>query len=182
MLNSILALGLLFQIHNQDTLASKSKVAYYEDLSKYRIKANSITATETVVAINPAQSSIGEGIIPQRDDNDEIDAALVLIAQANEHLETIQGHRILVHSGIDKATAELVMAEAQKAAYGKVGDRVRMDYEVPNYKVVLGWFLNKVKAYQALKVILPRCPDAIVTTESLRLKSVVSSYKKNGRF
>ncbi len=161
-------------------------VHYQEDLSKYRIKASSIQSLspdKTTVGSAGATNMEGstDGIIPNNTDNSAVEAALSVLSQANDNLKTMSGHRVLVHSGTDKEAAERAVNDAQKAAYGKVGDRPRMDYEAPNYKVRMGIYLNRVKAYQVCKIIAEKCPTAIVTNEPVSLNHIISLYKKYGK-
>lgn len=96
---------------------------------------------------------------PEQDVTENLDELLAAIIKRNGDIKFIPGYTIQVYSGRSRENADMVKTEI----YRQVPDaRPRQDFDVPNYKVSVGHYLEKIEAQKAFTELKKHFPQAIL--------------------
>lgn len=118
---------------------------YSEDVAEFRPK---FEVKEVVVEINDSASSDASADVePVMDQNDKVDDMVETMAEGNDRYEYMTGYRIQIYSGESEAGAN---AARTKARNYFTSDElpIEIKYELPNFKVKAGDFIDKLDAYR----------------------------------
>lgn len=121
-----------------------------EDLSRYRpVFAPTATATQPVVP-KPA-------VVPTNQVNSQIDQRLRDQAFTNQNVKYAQGYRILAYVGMQR---EQVMAIRREIISRYPEETDYISFKQPTYRLLIGDYLTRLEAEQAMLRIKPFAPRA----------------------
>lgn len=135
---------------------------YYENLAVHRKKFKTSPS-----AIQPPRQSRKKHkhvhITPQYDITEQLDYLLECKKEIDCQQKYIPGYTVQCYKGSSREEA-LQISKRLYAAYPQIEPEV--SYDVPNYTVRLGKFLDKLEAYFAYAAIKKHMPQAIIRPAS----------------
>lgn len=146
---------------------------YYEDLSVFRpIYATSETTDRQLVELlNTGESELEPLEIPEEfkaefDLTYKLDSLLDSVAINNQQLKFYQGYTIQVYTGNSRDEAN----QAKAVVYRILpSSRPEVSYDLPNYKVKVGKFNNRLEAQKDFAEIKRKFPKAILVPQQFRI-------------
>jgi hypothetical protein len=165
----IIAISILIGCKSPTTVTSSTQnTNFNDDVSNFRIKFNpddvavkNSTMQET--SIKPPTSLQ----TPLGNMNVTLDTLMSEIAESNKSF-TIKGYRIQIYSGLERKEAEKAIAELNNARL-VFDERPELEYVQPNFKVKLGNYLDKPKAYETYYKIKGIFPSASIIYEKIKI-------------
>ncbi len=136
---------------------------FTDDLTAYRIKVES-TRNENASANQAEMVSWGDLAFDASVTKD-IDALVAQMARTNLRVESFPGYRIQVYSAGDRNEAEKVIKYLEEKLEIKVP--IYLNYEQPNFKVKIGDYTNRVKAYEMHFLLKEEYPDSIIIRDKV---------------
>lgn len=121
-----------------------------EDLSRYRPVFTSPAATAQPVGPKPA-------VTPTNHMNSQIDQRLRDQAVTNMNVKYAQGYRILAYVGLERDQA-MAIRRAVISRYPEETDYIT--FKQPTYRLLIGDYLTRLEAEQAMLRIKPLAPKA----------------------
>lgn len=165
MLHRLLVFTLLISISSCTLLTQTQRGAYSEDLSKHRktFKAKKITHDSS----QPVQYWDTQKHIPitsLQAVTEQLDVLLERKKLASEQVRHITGYTIQVYTGGSREAAFKVRNQLLMH-YAALKPEIK--YNLPNYTVRIGKFLDKLEAYAVYAAIKKQMPQAIIRPISL---------------
>jgi hypothetical protein len=77
------------------------------------------------------------------------------------------GYRIKIHFGVDRDKAEAIRA---KFATRFIDYETKLDYQQPNFVVLVGDYKTKLEAFESLKKIQPEFPNSFIVKGKIKMK------------
>ncbi|SMB96467.1 hypothetical protein SAMN00120144_2764 [Hymenobacter roseosalivarius DSM 11622] len=121
-----------------------------EDLSRYRPVFTSPSAATTPAGSKPT-------ITPTNHVNSQIDQRLRDQAFTNQNVKYAQGYRILAYVGLERDQA-MAIRRAVISRYPEETDY--MTFKQPTYRLLIGDYMTRLEAEQAMLRIKPLAPRA----------------------
>ncbi|MCP4521469.1 MAG: hypothetical protein GY827_07225 [Cytophagales bacterium] len=149
--------------HTTQATAMKKKKKYRENVQKHRKKYTPETAESQV-------NDTIQIIEPNFDQTAEVDSLLDKLSSEYKRYTKSRGYRILIYSGpseIEAIKAEEALREIEVNIYGdttSVFQDIPMikTYQAPNFKVLVGNYIDKLLAHQMLLQIKDEFPNALL--------------------
>lgn len=152
-MRSIFAIILLF-------IVQLSSAQYSEDVTNFR---PTFEVEEIVIAID--DSVIVEDIIePEHDLTKKIEESIDILAEKNSEFEYSPGYRIQIYAGTSEGSAQSVRNIA-RSYFTSDELPLELKYELPNFKVKAGDFVDKLTAYRWYLKLKEHFPRALLVPE-----------------
>ncbi len=144
------------------------KTTFTDDMSNYRIAinpANNIASSDidssstTMLSWSSLESSYSV--------NDSIQATVQQIALANTIIESFPGYRIQVYSASSRENALEIIKYLEEEL--KIKDPIYLHYEQPNFKVKIGDYTNRIRAYEVHATLKTEYPYSIIIRDDIKL-------------
>lgn len=151
------------------TVSNPQNTNFSDDVSSFRIKFNPTdTPVQTVNSSNNAvKSPITNLQEPVGSMQITLDTLLGQIAESNKSF-SVKGYKIQIYSGLDRKEAEKAIADFNNLRMG-LEDRPELEYAQPNFKVKVGNYLEKPKAYELYYKIKGVFPSASIIYEKIKI-------------
>lgn len=164
-------LALLGGCKTTSTVSNSQNTNFNDDVSSFRIKFNS-TETPPIQATNPDNNnSVKQPITnlqePVGSMKITLDTLLGQIAESNKSF-SLKGYKIQIYSGLDRKEAEKAIIDFNNLRLG-VEDRPELEYAQPNFKVKVGNYLDKPKAYELYYKVKGVFPSASIIYEKIKI-------------
>jgi len=142
------------------TLDSKAD----EDLTKYMYKPKGKAA----VIVTSNQNQISSTPVKfEKQVNAGINALVDSMAISNKRYQSASGYRIMVYSGSSSEES----SRAKKTVYDWSTEHdVYAQYKQPAFRVKVGNFPDRIKAYDVLSDILKIFPNAVIIPDQIEIK------------
>ncbi len=138
-----------------------ARAQYTEDVSQFRPV---FEVQEVNVTINDSSTVVEEYVEPSNDDTKKVEGALDILAERNGEYDYVPGYRIQIYSGTSEGSAQSVRSIA-RSYYSPEELPLEMKYELPNFKVKAGDFVDKLTAYRWLVELKKHFPRALLVPE-----------------
>ncbi len=169
----IFATSLLFLGSCKGSRQAASTTDYTEDLSTWRIKKEAPAASDKTLDENrdntgTGNAGISRGIekplpLPGKAVNQNIDEAIMALAQKNAEVTSTRGYRILVYSGSDREKAREIYRELM------LSEEVDQNFDSPNWQVKAGSFLDRLQAHEKYIELKETYPQAIIIPQVIEV-------------
>lgn len=151
------------------TVSNSPNTNFSDDVSSFRIKFNPTDIPAQAVnpnnnAVKPPVTNLQEPIGSMKI---TLDTLLGQIAESNKSF-SVKGYRIQIYSGLDRKEAEKAMADFNNLKTGSE-DRPELEYAQPNFKVKVGNYLEKPKAYELYYKVKGVFPSASIIYEKIKI-------------
>ncbi len=160
---------LLVACKTTSTVSNLQNMNFSDDVSSFRVKFNPTDAPTQIVNTHPhtvqqASISLQEPVGSMKV---ALDTLLGQIAESNKSF-SVKGYKIQIYSGLDRKEAEKAMADFNNLRVS-LEDRPELEYVQPNFKVKVGNYLDKPKAYELYYKIKGIFPSASVVYEKIKI-------------
>ncbi len=158
------ALLLVLSCKAVSTSTSRAHAGPDEDLSKYMYKPKTKTVEEskanaTVTSTSPVKF--------EKQINATVNAVVDSIAISNKRYQSATGFRIMVYSGGSSEEA----AHVKKTVYDwSTEHHVYTQYKQPAFRVKVGNFPDRIRAYDALSDVVKIFPNAVIVPDQIEIK------------
>lgn len=157
-------LVLVFSCKAVPTTSSHKTTGPDEDLSKYTYKPKKNTVEESKGKKEPVASL---AVNFDKQINATVNAIVDSIAISNKRYQSATGFRIMVYSGGSSEES----AKVKKAVYDWSTEHyVYTQYKQPAFRVKVGDFPDRIKAYDALSDISKIFPNAVIIPDQIEIK------------
>ena len=169
---SLALLFLILTITTAGTWCNKNtKSAYHENLAIHRRQLQVTTSvTERSTPIKYKKKPICK--TPRHDITDQLDQWLAYHQEANEQVKYVQGYTIQVYIGGSREDAFKAKNNLHTHYDAMMPEVI---YDLPNYTVRLGKFLDMLEAYPVYAAIRKHMPQAIIRPIYFRKNRISSS-------
>ncbi len=160
---------LLVACKTTSTVSNLQNMNFSDDVSSFRVKFNpndtptQIANTQNYTVQQPAislQEPVGSIKI-------DLDTLLGQIAESNKSF-SVKGYRIQIYSGLDRKEAEKAISDFNNLRVS-LEDKPELEYVQPNFKVKVGNYLDKPKAYELYYKIKGIFPSASFIYEKIKI-------------
>jgi hypothetical protein len=160
---------LLVACKTTSTVSNLQNMNFSDDVSSFRVKFNP-TDTPTQIA-NTYPHTVQQSSISLQEPVGSVkvalDTLLGQIAESNKSF-SVKGYKIQIYSGLDRKEAEKAIADFNNLRVS-LEDRPELEYTQPNFKVKVGNYLDKPKAYELYYKIKSIFPSASVIYEKIKI-------------
>ncbi len=163
-IKTLLFIGLLMVFSCKAGDQSKSvNSSSDKDLTKYMYKSKNKTA----VVATPTQEKESMPVQFEKQVNATVNAVIDSMAVSNKRYQSASGYRIMVYSGSSSQES----SDAKKAIYGWSTEyNVYVQYKQPAFRVKVGNFPDRIKAYDVLSDIIKLYPNAVIIPDQIEIK------------
>ncbi|AHM60475.1 sporulation domain-containing protein [Flammeovirgaceae bacterium 311] len=163
-------LGLYFSCAGPGQSPQRSETFYSEDLSVLRRNQDYKTAEPEAASPRPApertQYPASGAVTANQDVTNQLENLLTASAERNKEIKTLPGFTVQVYLGTSREAAE----RAKRQVYSAVPEaRPEVKFVQPNYRVIVGRFVERMEAQTTYASLKKEFPNALVIPDRIQI-------------
>lgn len=133
---------------------------YSEDVSEFR---PTFVVEDIVIEVKDSVV-VEEAIEPEKDITKLVEESMDILAENNAAYDYIPGYRIQIYAGSSEGSAQSIRSIA-RSYFTAEELPLELNYELPNFKVKAGDFVDKLTAYRWYLKLKEHFPRALLVPE-----------------
>lgn len=160
----IISLTALLQFCAPGATKTTSSSSYHEDLSIYR--EQTIVVNSDSIVNTPEIEEIVIDVDPSHDISGDLDSVTSLILESRKDIEYVNGFTIQIYSGNSRDKANQIKWQAFDLTPGQ---KPRVSYEQPNYKVRVGKYYTRIEANEDYNILKEKFSRSVLIPSKIKI-------------